>query len=412
MNEPIRLLHFSDTHIGTENYGRTDPETGVSTRVRDFLKRLDFMVDYAKQREVDLAIFAGDAFKSRTPTPTYQRELAFRIQDLAALCPVVLLVGNHDLPAIEKRASSVEIYETLSVPNTTVAREYRSHVIETKRGPVLVAAAPYPMRHHLLREADLPHNLTIAEMDRALEDEVHRRLDALAAEAAGYDMPRVLTGHFSVAGAAFGSERSVMLGRDVTVMLSTLDNPVWDYVALGHVHKHQCLTLGRVDAPPVVYSGSIERIDFGEEGDPKGFVWVELERGRAKWEFIPVDCRPFATLRVDVRGSTDPNRVVCGVIERHDLAESVVRVIITADPEADLLLQDAAIQQALRAAGANHVAAINRQVERPARLRLGASPEGLTPDQLLGRYLLSRDTPQERIDVLLERARPIFEEGE
>lgn len=117
MTEPIRLLHFADVHIGMENYGRTDPATGLSSRVVDFLRRMDEMVAYARDHEVDLAIFAGDAFKSRSPNPTFQREFAWRIQDLAALCPVVLLVGNHDLPNIDKRASSIEIYETLRVPD-------------------------------------------------------------------------------------------------------------------------------------------------------------------------------------------------------------------------------------------------------------------------------------------------------
>ncbi len=95
-------------------------------------------------------------------------------------------------------------------------------------------------------------------------------------------------------------------------------------------------------------------------------------------------------------------------IARHDLTDAVVRLILTADPEADLLLQERELYQALRDAGANHVAAIMRHVERPARLRLGTSPEGLAPDQLLERYLASREIPSDRIDVLLDHARQIF----
>jgi exonuclease SbcD len=142
MTEPIRILHFSDVHIGMESFGRTDPQTGLSSRVVDFLRRMDDMVNYACEHDVDLTIFAGDAFKSRNPTPTFQREFAYRVQDLASRCPVVLLVGNHDLPSIERRASSIEIYETLQVPNVIVGREYELHEITTKRGPVVVATAP------------------------------------------------------------------------------------------------------------------------------------------------------------------------------------------------------------------------------------------------------------------------------
>ncbi len=412
MTEPIRLLHFADVHIGMENYGRTDPATGLSSRVVDFLRRMDEMVAYARDHKVDLAIFAGDAFKSRNPNPTFQREFARRIQDLAALCPVVLLVGNHDLPNIDKRASSIEIYETLRVPNTILGRDYTLLTVETKRGPVLVGTAPYPVRNHLLRDVDLPHNRTIAQIDGVLGEHLDRRLQELAEEASNFDMPRILTGHFSVSGAVLGSERSVMLGRDVTVMLSTVADPVWDYVALGHIHQHQCLTLGRADVPPVVYSGSLERIDFGEEADKKGFVWAEVERGRARWEFVEVGCRPFVTLRVDVRRAGDPNQVVLETIARHDLRDAIVRVIITADPETDLLLQDRLIHSALLDAHANHVAAIQRDVERPARLRLGTSPEGLDPDQLLERYLSSKEMPPDRIAVLVDHARRIFTQEE
>ncbi len=412
MTEPIRLLHFADVHIGMENYGRTDPATGLSSRVVDFLRRMDEMVAYARDHKVDLAIFAGDAFKSRNPNPTFQREFAWRIQDLAALCPVVLLVGNHDLPNIDKRASSIEIYETLRVPNTILGRDYTLLTVETKRGPVLVGTAPYPVRNHLLRDVDLPHNRTIAQIDGVLGEHLDRRLQEMAEEASNFDMPRILTGHFSVSGAVLGSERSVMLGRDVTVMLSTVADPVWDYVALGHIHQHQCLTLGRADVPPVVYSGSLERIDFGEEADKKGFVWAEVERGRARWEFVEVGCRPFVTLRVDVRRAGDPNQVVLETIARHDLRDAIVRVIITADPETDLLLQDRLIHSALLDAHANHVAAIQRDVERPARLRLGTSPEGLDPDQLLERYLSSKEMPPDRIAVLVDHARRIFTQEE
>jgi len=76
MDNPLRVLHFADVHIGMENYGKLDPATGTSTRVRDFLDRMDEVIDYALAHEADLAVFAGDAFKHRDPDPTQQREFA------------------------------------------------------------------------------------------------------------------------------------------------------------------------------------------------------------------------------------------------------------------------------------------------------------------------------------------------
>src|SRR4030042_1219134 len=110
----IRILHFADLHLGVETYGRVDAATGRSTRLLDFLRALDELVDYAVEERVDLVLFCGDAYKSREPSQTHQREFARRVRRLVdAGIPVFLLVGNHDLPAAVSRATSLEIYDTL-----------------------------------------------------------------------------------------------------------------------------------------------------------------------------------------------------------------------------------------------------------------------------------------------------------
>lgn len=405
----IKLLHFADVHIGTENYGSTDPQTGLSTRVTDFLHRMDDMIDYAKERDVDLAIFAGDAFKNRNPNPTYQREFAWRILDLAELCPVVLLIGNHDIPVNTKKASSLEIYETLRVPNVLLGADYDLHLIETKAGAVQVGTAPYPLRSRLLEHVDPGNRRTIQALDDLLQEQLEFILRDMATEAAKYDVPRVLTGHFSVTGAIWGSERQVMIGRDVAITLANLADPTWDYIAMGHIHKHQNLTADRDDLPDVVYCGSIERIDFGEEGDDKGFVWVELERGATRWEFVPVEARPFLTLRVDVRRTNQPTQIILDRIRRHDLNDAVVRIIIQTDPESNALINIKSIEYALRDGGCSVIASIQREIEQPDRSRLGPTPEGLAPLELLERYFQSRDVDPARIQVLLEAAENLME---
>lgn len=408
MAEPIRVLHFADAHIGMENYGKTDPNTGLSSRVVDFLRRMDEMIEYAKAHDVDLTIFAGDAFKTRAPNPTFQREFAWRVRDLSEVAPLVMLVGNHDLPPTVLKASSIEIYDTLAVPNVWVAADYEVRVIETKRGTVAVGAAPYPIRSRVLEYVDTT-GLTIAETDARLQQELTHVIENLSQQADQYDMPRLFTGHFTVSGAVVGSERSIMLGRDVAVGLSSLADSRWDYVALGHIHKHQNLTKGRTDVPPVVYSGSIERIDFGEEGDPKGFCWVELERYATRWQFVELNCRPFVTLRADLRDSENPTQEMAQQIQQHNLNGAVVRLIVELTPETEPLMNEASIRDVLRQAGAYHVAGIRKEIERADRARLGANPEGLTHAQLLERYLISKEVYADRREELLNAAQEIFD---
>jgi len=411
MTEPIRVLHFADVHIGMENYGKTDAETGLSSRVRDFLRRMDEMIEFAKTNDVDLTIFAGDAFKTRAPNPTYQREFAWRVRDLLSLAPLVMLVGNHDLPPTMLKASSIEIYDTLAIPGVWVADRYEVKRISTKRGDIVVGAAPYPLRSRVLENVQTA-GMTIAETDALLQNRLTAVLDDLAAQADGYgDIPRILTGHLTVNGAVWGSERGIMLGRDVEVLPSAVADARWDYVALGHIHKHQNLTAGRTGVPPVVYSGSLERIDFGEENDPKGFCWVEVERKQTDWKFHRLKARPFVTIRADLRKSADPTRDAVAEIEEYDLQGAVVRVIFDLTPETEARLNEGMVRDALHRGGVAYIAGIRREVEQTARARLGASPEGLTDEQLLERYLISKGIEEDRRSGLMQAAQELITDG-
>jgi exonuclease SbcD len=403
MSDAIRMIHFADVHIGMENYGRIDPTTGTSTRVRDFLDRLDEVVDYAIAQDADLAVFAGDAFKDRNPEPTQQREFAQRIKRLADHMPTLLLVGNHDMPGMAVKANSLDIFRALGVPGVVVGFKDQAQVIETRRGPVFLAWMPYPMRNRLMAWTKY-QGKSIEELNQGLRTEVSSRLRALAEQAEAYDMPRVLAGHFTVEAAKFGSERSVMLGSDLPVLRSTVADSAWDYVALGHIHKHQDVNEGGY--PPVVYSGSLERIDFGEQHEQKGFVWVDLKRGETAWTFVPVAARTFHTVELDVRQEEEPMAAILRALEGERFEDAIVRVAITLDSAQSLALREREIEAALK--GAASVSVV-REVEVESRVRLGEfAPETLTPRQLLEKYFESRAVDPERREVLLTRAEDII----
>jgi exonuclease SbcD len=407
MSQPINLLHLADIHIGIENYGRLDPRSGLNSRVVDFLRRLSQVIDIALEHEVDVCIIAGDAYKNQRPNPTFQREFARRIKRLTDQgVPVILLVGNHDMATADRAASSLDIFGVLDVPGVIVADREELYQVTCRRGqPLQVATVPYPQRSRLLAH-DQYRNLTLDDLDMAIARILHENLTDLAAQTQERpEIPAILTAHLSVSEAKQGSERSVMIGRDIIVLKSLLIDPAWDYVALGHIHKHQELNNGQ--HPPIVYPGSLERIDFGEEGERKGFVMVELERGRADWKFIPVESRPFVTIRTDVRQSDDPMTQILDELAEHPLDGAVVRLIIKATEAQEMLLDDKPIRQALR--GASYIASIARDIERSQRQRLGGvSAEELTPQEVLERYLDLKGTPEARKAELLRYAETIF----
>lgn len=200
-----------------------------------------------------------------------------------------------------------------------------------------------------------------------------------------------------------------MLGQDVVLPLQLLKHPSWDYVALGHIHQHQAIEPER--APPVVYSGSVERIDFGEEQEDKGFVVAEVERGSCSWAFRKLNVRPFRTVRVTA-DSDDPTTQIVDALEQAPLAGAVVRLIVRTTADRDVLIRESEVRRALDPAF--YIAAILRDVVRPERMRLGAQEDvaGLTPLEALERYLQVRETPRDRIQVLMQYAEQLISAGE
>ena len=406
----MRILHFADVHIGVESYGATDPSTGLSARLMDFLATFDEVVDFALGNAVDLVLFAGDAYKSRDPSQTHQREFARRIARLSQEgVPVFLLVGNHDLPHVASRATALDIFPTLSVPNVTIGDRLETHVVHTASGPVQIVALPWITRSVFLAREET-RSLTIEEINRQLEERVTNLL-SWQIESLDPAVPAVLTAHVSLNTARTSSEQSMLLGRDPVLMLSALARPELDYVALGHIHRHQVLSQN----PHVVYAGSLERIDFGEENDDKGFCVIDLDptapRGRrlVDFRFQPVNARRFLTIEVSVDADEDPTQEAIRAIARRHVEGAIVRVHITMPQEVEARLRESEVRAAL--SDAFYVAPIVREVTRERRTRLGATPvEGLSPQDALRLYLETAKVPAERAETLMAYAERLIGE--
>jgi len=417
--EAIRVLHFADLHIGIEAYGQLDPQTGLNRRVVDFLQAFDRIVEHAIQEEADLVLFCGDAFKNRDPSPTYLREFAIRLRRLLeAGIPVFLLVGNHDLPGMEKRATPLDIFAEFRPllrgedHHLIVGRREAVHRIPTRRGLLQLIAMPFPMRSRL-RKDEAWRNLPPEELDHQLREALHAVLQGLL-EQLDPSLPTLVAGHFSVQGAVYGSERAVMIGYDVVLPPSMFRHPAIDYVALGHIHRHQVVGDG---LPPIVYSGSVERVDFTEENEPKGFCWVEVRRGSTQWRFVELPARPFRTLTLDLRDASDPEMAALAQIRRAapSIREAVVRIALRIRPEQKERLREARLREELERAQVFYVSGIRIETEERHRARLPLGEvERLTPMELLARYLEARDPPPdpERRNRLLRAAEQLMKDLE
>ncbi len=408
----MKIIHFADLHLGVESYGRIDPASGLSSRLLEFLSALDRLTDFALKNKVDLVLFCGDAYKSRDPSQTQQREFARRISRLSSSgIPILLLIGNHDLPNAIGRATTTEIFDTLAVKSVYVANHPGVYKIPTPSGIIQVVSLPWLRRSALLSREDaknLDFDQISLKMQQVLTGIINTRAKELDPK-----LPSILAAHVWVSGAQIGSEKSLTIGQEHVLLLSNVANPAFDYIALGHIHKHQVLSHN----PPVAYAGSLGRLDFSDEGDDKGFYLVEIEpagetgKKRVSFEFQPVNGRRLITINVGLElADTDPTATVLKAIAEQEagVSDAIVRLLICLPQELEGQIRDGDIRNALAEA---HYYTIAKDIKRESRLRLGdLTAEEITPAQALKAYLEATKVSPERTKLLLEYGERLIEE--
>jgi exonuclease SbcD len=415
----MKLLHFADAHIDMANYGRHDPETGLPLRVLDFLKSLDTIIDTAIAEKVDLVIFAGDAYKDRSPAPTFQREWGRRIIRLSqAQIPALLLVGNHDLSPAAGRAHAIHEFDTLHVPWVRVVGE---PVLLKPRDlwnlPLQVIAWPWISRSGIMARRGLSA-ADPAEVSTQMVEIITQQTDEWLAEV-DPALPVVMAAHASVEGAAYGSERMVMLGSDLVLPASLVRDGRLDYVALGHIHKPQNLN---PDAhPPVIYPGSIERVDFGEAADDRFFVIAEVARGKTSVDWRKLTgARPFIQRRAvlntglsALEGSAEKvtQSLQAALPAPDQLEGAIVKLIVDYPREYDALIDEPALRRYAEKAFEFHL--VRRpQLESRVRLPADQTVASLSPLDLLEQYWKAASVDPAEVEALQQLARKVISGGQ
>ncbi|MBI5951930.1 MAG: exonuclease SbcCD subunit D [Chloroflexi bacterium] len=380
----MKLLHFSDAHIDMANYGRHDPQTGLPLRVLDFLKSLDEIVDTAISDKVDLVIFSGDAYKDRSPAPTFQREWGRRIMRLSqAKIPTLLLIGNHDVSPSIGRAHALQEFKTLQVPFVKVLDQpCFLGSDELWDLPVQVIAMPWITRSGLMA---VTGETDSTEAFSRIEGNVSELIEGWIEEADSY-LPIIFIAHASIEGAKFGGERLVMLGNDLVLSGSLVKNPKFSYVAMGHIHKPQDVNEG--NQPPVIYPGSIERVDFGEAKEDRFFVIAHIEKEkdtRVEWRQLE-GVRKFIDRRTTLSSNENVTESLKAALPNpQEMSEAIVRLVVDYPREWDTLIDETALRKYTEGAFEFHF--VKRpQIESRVRIPEGQAVSSLSPLDLLEQY--------------------------
>ncbi|MDX2254958.1 MAG: exonuclease subunit SbcD [Pseudanabaenaceae cyanobacterium bins.39] len=402
---PIKILHLSDIHLGSTTHGKVNPQTGLNTRLEDFVSALTLCIDRAVDEPADLVLFGGDAFPDATPPPVVQQAFATQFRRLAdAGIPTVLLVGNHDQHSQGMGGASLAIYRSLAVPNFTVGDTIATHCIQTDGGKIQIITLPWITRSSLLTKSETEgfsmqevSEFLIDRLQVVLEGEI-RQLDP--------QLPTILLAHVMVDTATYGAERFLAAGKGFTVPLSMLTRSAFDYVALGHVHRHQILAR----EPMVVYPGSIERVDFGEENEAKGYCWLEVEKGKVQFSFCPLPTRTFRTIEVDVSQSTEPQDKLLKAIAKAKIEDAIARLIYRVRADQLMQIDDRCIHEAM--AIAHNYSIVPEVISQNQRARLPdlSTANALDPMTALKTYLSTREDLKNLEVEMLNAAQELMSE--
>lgn len=326
----IRILHTADLHLGVRRIDRYD-SNGLNVMIKDFLDTLDEMVEYAIYPDadgfpyIDIFLIAGDIYQHPAPSPTLEQHFAQRVKKLIEhKVQVVIIPGNHDKPITTTKSDPLQIFRILEINGCHVFGKPELKTIKVNRGEIEVLGFPYVSFKTLFAKFKY-QNFSEKEIGDKYQDLV-RTIILKHGKKASQDRLTLLMAHMHVLGATIGFERPLTMTTEPMLTPTSLLFPNCDLVCLGHIHKHQTV----YQHPLVLYSGSPQRCDFGEENDKKGFIEYQWENNNLKWYFRETHAREYVTITCDVTTSEEPTEYVINHIESiSNLKDAIVRVRIT-----------------------------------------------------------------------------------
>lgn len=404
----LSFIHTADVHFGMENYGRIDPETGIHSRLLDFERALNFCIDIAIERNVDFFLFCGDAYKTTNPSPTQQKlMLRCLLRLYKAHIPVVIIVGNHDNPLSFGKANSLEVFGDLPLEGFHVIDTPTTLTLNTKNGPVNIVGIPWPTRNsislsdkHMTKDASQITSYISQGVSHIIVN-LAKKLEPL--------IPAVLASHMTVSSGIFsGSEKRAIYGNDPVLLPSQLAIEPFDYVALGHLHRFQNLNPnGHI---PIVYSGSIERVDFGERKEDKGFCVVTIPaKGKASFEFIKTPQRPFIQIEVILNDERNQTDQIVDAIRKHHIAGAVIKILYTIPTDKKDFVDLKVLQKVL--APAMYIVGILPIRMQQARERRTTMQVSMDLPTLLDTYFASKTEWKDKKEDLIQKTLLLFEKS-
>lgn len=258
----MKVLHTSDWHLGQKFL--------TNDRKAEHEMALDWLYETIQGEKIDALIVAGDVFDIGNP-PSYARTIYYRfLTKLQGSCcrHIIIIGGNHDSPSMLNAPK--ELLEILNVHIIGAATgDIKDEIIALKDGKgkleAIIAAVPF------LRDRDIRYSVAgetglerIAKVQEGIVQHFKEAGEAVKAYVE-QTVPIIATGHLFAKGALTGDKQDNIYIGDIENIEGNNFPKVFDYVALGHIHRPQLVG----EQNHVRYSGSIIPLSFSEIQDSK-----------------------------------------------------------------------------------------------------------------------------------------------
>jgi DNA repair exonuclease SbcCD nuclease subunit len=249
----------------------------LQNRKLDLLDNFLRIVDYARKNKPDMLLISGDIFDSDTPSYATFSIFLKALRELSDLGIKIFLVGgNHDVPRPSRSGvMSIDILKNANIAAVfPISRAVRKKSTIIKGKSVNIYGASYG----LMQADDL--------------DMVSKRLSKT--QAGDFD---ILMIHAKLISDQRMKMQKAISSNDPDPPQDNELASGFDYVALGQDHKYFQVD---VNGSKICNAGSIEKLDWSESGQRKGFIWAELGDSETKAEFIELPCRKMEIGTIDL----------------------------------------------------------------------------------------------------------------
>jgi len=310
----FNFTHITDIHLGS--YQGNVEAGGLNSRFLDFVKTYNESIEYTVKQECDFCLITGDIFKHKDPQPIEVNAFVSGLKRLLdAKIPVYIVLGNHDLFLSKKLRNSISFLEELKLDNVHISSEPEMIYFKTKAGDRLcIQTMPYQHKDLLGMKS---HTEVVEYMTQKINDMYNNKEKGV---------PCIFAGHFSITDAKIGAEQqTVNRFNEPIISRQVFEDKKYVYGAMGHLHRYQVV----MENPPIVYGGSINRTDFNEWKEDKGFVYGKFD-GKFVYEFVKVNAKKFINLEYNMETSENPQEQILKDLQEREveLQDAVVRISV------------------------------------------------------------------------------------